>query len=251
MSKTGQFAETLIDYIDSRISTLAIGVIQGGKLVLGGGEGADGGSGIPYRGTIGQLNQRLVTYDTTEGITVTTSGVSSLVDNLNHIRAWQAPARWFEPTITMPRSMRINVASGIWRISEGNIYDYPGGTSPVITTPSVDDRLDLVYLTSSGTLNVEEGVEDTSPVIAYPTISGYIPIASVFVTPTTTVIGRQEETYSGYYKDIRPFISSAGSGGGTSLHVTTHGDEGTDPFIEIGAVEPDVTFPGKLWVDTS
>ena len=38
-------------------------------------------------------------------------------------------------------------------------------------------------------------------------------------------------------------------------HVPTHGDGGgaggTDPFIEIGAVEPVVTFPGKLWVDTS
>ena len=38
-------------------------------------------------------------------------------------------------------------------------------------------------------------------------------------------------------------------------HVTTHGDGGgaggTDPFIEIGAVAPAVTFPGKLWVDTS
>lgn len=38
-------------------------------------------------------------------------------------------------------------------------------------------------------------------------------------------------------------------------HVTTHGDGGgvggTDPFIEIGNIAPAVTFPGKLWVDTS
>ena len=51
-----------------------------------------------------------------------------------------------------------------------------------------------------------------------------------------------------------------GAGGATGFitvlaHVPTHGDGGgvggTDPFIEIGAVEPVVTFPGKLWVDTS
>ena len=52
-------------------------------------------------------------------------------------------------------------------------------------------------------------------------------------------------------------LGAGGAAGFTTVlaHVPTHGDGGgvggTDPFIEIGAVEPVVTFPGKLWVDTS
>ena len=37
----------------------------------------------------------------------------------------------------------------------------------------------------------------------------------------------------------------------TEDHVTRHGDAAADPFIHIGIAAPGVTFPGKLWVDTS
>jgi len=50
----------------------------------------------------------------------------------------------------------------------------------------------------------------------------------------------------GIWSIVNPGLSAP-----TSAHVTTHGDEGSDPFIEIGAIEPGVTFPGKMWVDTS
>jgi len=46
-------------------------------------------------------------------------------------------------------------------------------------------------------------------------------------------------------------VLGAGGAGGTSVHVPTHGDGGVDPFIHIGGGAPGVTFPGKLWVDTS
>ena len=57
--------------------------------------------------------------------------------------------------------------------------------------------------------------------------------------------------------DLYEVLGAGGAAGFLTVlaHVPTHGDGGgvggTDPFIEIGAVEPVVTFPGKLWVDTS
>ena len=53
---------------------------------LGGVEGPAGGTGSPPGGFVGQLVQTQVTYDTTEAAVYTTSGSSSLLDNLNHIR---------------------------------------------------------------------------------------------------------------------------------------------------------------------
>ena len=46
-------------------------------------------------------------------------------------------------------------------------------------------------------------------------------------------------------------VLSSGGAAGTSAHVPTHGDAAVDPFIHIGIAAPGVTFPGKLWVDTS
>jgi len=62
-----------------------------------------------------------------------------------------------------------------------------------------------------------------------------------------------------HYRDgnLYEILGASGTAGFMTVlpHVTTHGDGGgaggTDPFIEIGNVAPVVTFPGKLWVDTS
>jgi len=80
------FIETLIDEIDGKIRFANIGGMQDGKIVLGGVAGPNGGSGSPPGNFVGQLNQRFVTYDTTEAATIITASSSSLVDNLNHIR---------------------------------------------------------------------------------------------------------------------------------------------------------------------
>lgn len=80
------FLETLVDEVNGMIRTAFIGGTQDGRMVLGGVSGPDGGSGIPPAGFIGKLNQRYVTYDTTEAASTATSGNPSLVDNLNHIR---------------------------------------------------------------------------------------------------------------------------------------------------------------------
>lgn len=79
-----EFIEILNDEIDGKIRAATLGFSQTGRLVLGGEVGPDGGSGTPPGGFIGKLNQNYVTYDTTEALA--SGGVSSLVDNLNHIR---------------------------------------------------------------------------------------------------------------------------------------------------------------------
>lgn len=58
-----------------------------GRINLGGVGGPGGGLGQPPGGFFGQLVQWKVAYDSTEGATLTTGSSSSLVDNLNHIRA--------------------------------------------------------------------------------------------------------------------------------------------------------------------
>lgn len=74
------FENTLRDYIERALSRL-----KNAPLFLGGSSGPNGGTGGPPGGSIGMLPQSLVTYDTTEAATL--NGSSSLVDNLNHIRA--------------------------------------------------------------------------------------------------------------------------------------------------------------------
>lgn len=54
---------------------------------LGGSSGAGGGAGSPPGGFQGKLVQTKVAYDSTEAASSSTGSSSSLLDNLNHIRA--------------------------------------------------------------------------------------------------------------------------------------------------------------------
>jgi hypothetical protein len=71
----------IIDLIESTQSAIKMD-----RLWLGGSAGENGGQGVRPGGFIGQLIQTIVAYDTTEAGLITTSGVPSLLDNLNHIR---------------------------------------------------------------------------------------------------------------------------------------------------------------------
>jgi len=78
-----QYEDTFFSYFDAIKNLLKIQPI-----LLGGGAGSGGGSGGPPGGYIGQLPQSRVAYDTTEASTYATpASGTSLVDNLNHIRA--------------------------------------------------------------------------------------------------------------------------------------------------------------------
>lgn len=208
MSKTGEFTETLIDLIDGRIRGDIGGFSSNNKLWLGGSGGAGGGSGTPWGGVVGQLIQRLVTFDTTEAATMCVLPSSSLVDNLNRIRWHQLPATWFEVSPVDPRGLQVHVGSGIWYFEEGTYLGFSGEDSPTITLPTTNPRIDTLYVTPSGELGFEQGQEAVSPVPKKLTISGVLPIWEVYVAPGATGIGWPCETLSGYlYRDVRPFLS--------------------------------------------
>lgn len=74
------FFQELIELAQEQRTRGLLGLVN-----LGGASGAAGGTGSPPGGFLGKLPQSRVAYDTTEAATAT--GGSTLVDNLNHIRA--------------------------------------------------------------------------------------------------------------------------------------------------------------------
>lgn len=87
MTLTRDYLKQVMAYVDHKLN-------RPHRLELGGGTGADGGSGIPPGGIIGQLSQRWICYDTTEaasaGSASTGGSLPSLVQNLNRIRGGHA-----------------------------------------------------------------------------------------------------------------------------------------------------------------
>ena len=83
MSLSYDWHKNIADYINYQLN-------RPRRVVLGGGAGAGGGTGVPPGGITGQLAQTHVCYDTTEattaGSTATAGSSPSLVHNLNRIR---------------------------------------------------------------------------------------------------------------------------------------------------------------------
>lgn len=224
--KTKQFTETFIDYVDGKIRREALSF----KLTLGGRAGPGGGDGLPWNGIIGQLVQKRVAYDTTASASPCFDPGSgywlasgSLLDNLNFIRYHQLPATWFETSPTSPRGLSVNVASGVWYDGENSYFIFSGGVSPTFTLPINNPRIDVVYVTSSGTIGIQQGIEAASPGITMPTASGVLPAWAIYLPPFASGIGYPCETYSGYlYQDLRPFMSYPPGGGGGGISVDCH-----------------------------
>ena len=125
------------------IGRISIGGIQGGRIVLGGSSGSEGGSGTPPGGFVGQLIQKNAAYDTDELMSVQTTSASSLLDNLNHIRAWLDPARWLRAQAQDPPDMTLYVRPGIVYFSSGSPPTvFAGGNSPTFTAPGSDAKID-------------------------------------------------------------------------------------------------------------
>jgi len=208
--KTGDFFETVIDYIDNEIYR----ALLKHKLNLGGVSGPLGGSGAPPAGVVGKLPQTRVTFDTTEEASPTITSGYSLLDNLNRMRYWGKPARWFEPAPLEQRQMKIHINSGIWYHEENIYVDFEGADSPTITSPDIHNRIDVVYVTTSGDVLVEQGTEAVIPQITMPS-GNTLPIAALYITPNVAGIGWSGEfsTYSGYIcKDLRKFIDTGRMG---------------------------------------
>jgi len=89
----------------------------------------------------------------------------------------------------------------------GDVVDFAGDSSALISDPAASDRIDIHYLDSAGVLQVLEGTEDDSPTA--PTLDpGFIPVAQVYNRPGQTIIDDSDQGGGDGYidKDTRPFL---------------------------------------------
>jgi len=98
----------------------------------------------------------------------------------------------------------------VW-ISESAPLNFTAKSSPVITAPSANPRIDLLVVDSSGSLSWITGQENSSPVPP-DAPSGKIPICYVYCKTTSTRIvdfeDKDANPNEGYiYKDVRPFLA--------------------------------------------
>lgn len=225
MTKTFIFGQALLDIINAILNRETSGYAADGRLNLGGEEGEDGGTGGPPRNPVGQIIQTLVAYDLTQAETPENYGVTrsgwenSLLDNLNHIRYWQKPARWFEPAFDGSYNVYIN--SGVWWHGESSPLLYDGGQITVTAPDETNPRIDVVYLQEDGDLNISPGVAVAVPDASYPA-GTHLPIAEIYIHPSgttgITVSGLgykyQKDNAQGYlYNDVRPFLAGLGTEG--------------------------------------
>jgi hypothetical protein len=94
------YEQKLLGLINRATVTSTLGALQNQRVVLGGIAGSGGGQGGPFQPFIGKLTQTSVTYDTSElaQIAMPTGTSSSLLDNLNHIRAGYSIKPLYTPT---------------------------------------------------------------------------------------------------------------------------------------------------------
>jgi len=98
----------------------------------------------------------------------------------------------------------------VW-ISESVPLSFTAKSSPVITAPSANPRIDLLVVDSSGSLLWVMGQENSSP-IPPDAPSGKIPICYVYCKTTSTRIVDYEDKDANpnegfIYKDVRPFLA--------------------------------------------
>ena len=176
-------------------------------MLLGGSTGSGGGSG---GFALGQTPQKKVAGDTTESTVYTTGEITSLLDNLNNIRAWGLPSKDFFVTQTDPTSSAVTVLPGEWDYTNGQPpLVYAGATSPTISAPVGGDRYDLLTINSSGDLAWISGTTSGSPSMpAFPAAtSGQIPIWSVYARSSGSIISNVDDGSNHYLDhDYRPFI---------------------------------------------
>lgn len=252
--------DVLYDLISQMLEDLLQGFSFDGKLYLGGSEGPDGGDYHPNRPFVGQLPQRKVAYDTTERSTpenfgITRSGwINSLLDNLNHMRYWMLPARWFEPRFN--NTFTATVGSGVWWRGQGTYIDFDGDQITVTNPDATNPRIDVLYINNAGSLAVNAGTPASSPSASYPGVS-HLPVCEIWVkpsgTPGITVSGIGYAYQSGYaqaylYEDVRPYF-------GVNYDIDIGGIEYLADLLDVTITSPQdrdvLTYDsgGGIWVN--
>ena len=208
-------------------------------------------------GQIERLSQYHVDFDDDERVCLDfptsgsiTSG-STLVTNLNRIRAWLSPAKWFQAHATDPPSMHLYVEPGIAYLhgTTGSPIVFIGGqtSGSFVHNSSGSPRIDILYLNgNTGALTIKAGTPGSSPVPPWPLSGSPFPIAEVYMRPCSGSIfnkcssGSATDNY--IYRDIRPFITFPGAGGGGGLGVHTHADNPEGGQLDHGVAHTDASM---------
>ncbi|MCQ4575429.1 MAG: hypothetical protein NOU37_09325 [Candidatus Brocadiales bacterium] len=116
--------------------------------------------------------------------------------------------------------MTVLVEAGIiFKSDNSGIVSYAGGSSPTVTAPSSDPRIDLVHIGDDGVVGVTTGTEAASPVApTYP--DDKVPICEIYLRVGATSIKDTDDSTNGYIsKDARPFLQNKAVGGGKTTRI--------------------------------
>lgn len=88
----------------------------------------------------------------------------------------------------------------------GTLVEFSQANTSSFSVPVSDDRIDILSLSSAGSLVITEGTEDASPTV--PSVpAGNIPIAQVYMRAGATSVQQDDDATNGYVqKDLRPFL---------------------------------------------
>lgn len=111
---------------------------------------------------------------------------------------------------TSPASMKVHVKGGITSYGARKLQIAEQDSPFTITAPSVNPRIDYVYISEAGVVSVETGAEAASPVVK--DYQSRIVLAEIYLIVGQTSIIADDIT------DVRSFVGG-GSGSGTSVSV--------------------------------
>lgn len=98
-------------------------------------------------------------------------------------------------------NMTVKIRAGSFFSASNVFVEYAGGSSPVITAPVGNPKWVLVVLLDSGAVALVNGTPSVTAAVPAPP-AGSMPLAAVYVTPTTTAITDP------LIADVRPFLRS-------------------------------------------
>lgn len=131
---------------------------------------------------------------------------------------------------------------------------FSSGDTPTIAAPVSNPRIDIIYVTPSGSILVKTGTEAAAPTLPSLSPSGdtRFPIAAVWCKVGMTKIvnfeDRNANSGDGYiYKDLRPWMRTAGAGSGsvsTASPTTPTGDAQATGGVSTAAAAVDHRHAG-------
>ncbi|CCD89858.1 protein of unknown function [Bradyrhizobium sp. ORS 285] len=108
----------------------------------------------------------------------------------------------------------------------GTEVKYAGGSTPTVTAPSTNPRIDVLTIDSSGTLAWTTGVENASPAVpAYP--ANKVPLCEIYnVVGETKILDNDNQSTSQAYiqYDVRPMIAYPFNPGSVAANILPDAD---------------------------